>query len=469
MQPILGVNPNKNIEDEYIHNLQQQMHFMELEIKLLKDKVIEDDETSGIGSLFNDESYSVMRSDYLRRIEEIDKERIRISEEAFILEAQINILSGQNNKMEQIRDEDEKYRLDKISELEKRYRELYKQRKELEEQLKRLNRDLEKHKKDNYEYHIQLTNEAEDDAHCTYRHDRDMAQAEERFKQKEGELAQVNADLDAIQKQFEANPEYQANEDQIQQYLKDSQTMYVEMHLLKRQVEEMQQATELYKKIVDEEKQRKRKLIEKNKELKKETESKDQTERMRMQKLMNDTKDTDLREYMISSAKINESVSDLENNLENEKEKYDKLQDQKLVLDRLNNEMNQSLEKYKAYKGEQDAQLPGLKTDVKNLEAEVAGLEKQQLDGLVLNKEVEGKYRKLAWSNLALKAKLHFLLSKVDYSKNVKSLNLEDFRNLVQSNSNVNESIGNFVERLTATKNDVYKFEVEVEAKGGNI
>jgi chromosome segregation ATPase len=396
MQPVLGMNPNKNIEDEYIHNLQQQMHFMELEIKLLKDKVIEDDETSGIGSLFNDESYSQMRSDYLMRIEAIDKERIRISEEAFILEAQINILSEQNNKMEQIRDHDEKERLDKISELEKKYRELYKHRKELEEQLKRLNRELEKQRKDNYEYNIQLTNEQQDDEHCTYRHDRDMAQAEERFKQKEEELAKVNTDLDNIQKLFEANPEYQANEEQIQQYLRDSKAMFVEMHLLKRQVEEMTKATELYKKAVEDEKNKKRKLIEKNKKLKKETDSKDQTERMRMQKLMNDTKDPDLRELMISSAKISESVNDLEGNLEKEKLKYDKLQDQKLVLDRLNNDMNQSLEKHRAIKEAQDGELPGLKTNVKDLEDVVTDLEKQQATGLVLNKEVEGKYRKLA-------------------------------------------------------------------------
>ena len=70
---------------------------------------------------------------------------------------------------------------------------------------------------------------------------------------------------------------------------------------------------------------------------------------------------------------------------------------------------------------------------------------------------------------MALKAKLHFLLSKVDYSQNVKDLNLEDFRNLVNSNTHVNESIGTFVEKLTSTKDEIYKFENEVEAKGGTI
>jgi hypothetical protein len=54
----LGGNPNASIEDEYIGNLQQQVHFMELELKILKEKVVEDEKKSGIGSLFDDEKTS---------------------------------------------------------------------------------------------------------------------------------------------------------------------------------------------------------------------------------------------------------------------------------------------------------------------------------------------------------------------------------------------------------------------------
>lgn len=34
----MGLNPNLNIEDEYIENLLKQIHFMNMEIKLLKEK-----------------------------------------------------------------------------------------------------------------------------------------------------------------------------------------------------------------------------------------------------------------------------------------------------------------------------------------------------------------------------------------------------------------------------------------------
>ena len=34
------------------------MHFMDLELKILKEKVVEDEKNSGIGSLFNDDKNS---------------------------------------------------------------------------------------------------------------------------------------------------------------------------------------------------------------------------------------------------------------------------------------------------------------------------------------------------------------------------------------------------------------------------
>ena len=62
----LGSNPNQNIEDEYIGNLQQQVHFMELELKILKEKVVDDEKNSGIGSLFDDEKTSHQHIDLLK-------------------------------------------------------------------------------------------------------------------------------------------------------------------------------------------------------------------------------------------------------------------------------------------------------------------------------------------------------------------------------------------------------------------
>jgi len=42
----LGLNPNIKIEDEYIENLLKQIHFLNLEVKLVKEK---SEDNKGLG------------------------------------------------------------------------------------------------------------------------------------------------------------------------------------------------------------------------------------------------------------------------------------------------------------------------------------------------------------------------------------------------------------------------------------
>ena len=79
-QSSMGQNPNYNVEDEYIGNLQQQVHFMELELKILKEKVVEDGKKSGIGSLFDDEKTShqhiqLLKTKYMQMKKDFDKKQ----------------------------------------------------------------------------------------------------------------------------------------------------------------------------------------------------------------------------------------------------------------------------------------------------------------------------------------------------------------------------------------------------------
>ena len=48
----MGMNPNLNLEDEYIENLLKQIHFMNLEIKLIKEKQ-QNSDSNALWSLIN--------------------------------------------------------------------------------------------------------------------------------------------------------------------------------------------------------------------------------------------------------------------------------------------------------------------------------------------------------------------------------------------------------------------------------
>ena len=88
------------------------MHFMELELKILKEKVVEDEKKSGIGSLFDDEKssfqhisllkekYQKMRRDFDRKIEELNKLKLNAMGEQFVLDSQINVLLDHTTKFD---------------------------------------------------------------------------------------------------------------------------------------------------------------------------------------------------------------------------------------------------------------------------------------------------------------------------------------------------------------------------------
>ena len=120
-----------DVQDEYITNLQQQIHFMELELKILREKVSEDEKKSGIGSLYDDDKtshmhihllskkYAQMRREFDRLMQQLQKEELQVKGKEFVLAAQISIMKEQNQtlqlKQKEYKDQNDKqqYDLDK--------------------------------------------------------------------------------------------------------------------------------------------------------------------------------------------------------------------------------------------------------------------------------------------------------------------------------------------------------------------
>ena len=84
---------------------------MTLELKILKEKVIEDEEKSGIGSLYDDDKsshqhinqlktkYAKMRKDFDREMTELSKSDLKIKGQGFVLDSQIKIIKEQMQKL----------------------------------------------------------------------------------------------------------------------------------------------------------------------------------------------------------------------------------------------------------------------------------------------------------------------------------------------------------------------------------
>ena len=84
---------------------------MELELKILREKVTEDEKKSGIGSLYDDDKtshqhiqllktkYAQMRREFDRHMQELQKQALKVKGQEFVLAAQISIMKEQNTKL----------------------------------------------------------------------------------------------------------------------------------------------------------------------------------------------------------------------------------------------------------------------------------------------------------------------------------------------------------------------------------
>ena len=87
---------------------------MELELKILKEKVIEDEKKSGIGSLYDDDKtshqhiqllktkYAKMKRDFDRNNEILQKQNLNVIGDQFVLNSQIKIMKEQNSALQTV-------------------------------------------------------------------------------------------------------------------------------------------------------------------------------------------------------------------------------------------------------------------------------------------------------------------------------------------------------------------------------
>jgi len=71
----------------------------------------------------------------------------------------------------------------------------------------------------------------------------------------------------------------------------------------------------------------------------------------------------------------------------------------------------------------------------------------------------EEKNRKYAKANAALKAKLDFIETKYDYTSSAKNMSLEDFKDLMNSNANVNQTMDGFTQKLIGIQKEIQSME----------
>ena len=113
--------------------------------------------------------------------------------------------------------------------------------------------------------------------------------------------------------------------------------------------------------------------------------------------------------------------------------------------------MRLALEKYKITTekvADQKQMLDELKATIDTKQANVDDTLEKVKEERKINLEEEERNRKLQKANTALKAKLEFIETRYDYTSSAKNMSVQDFKELIESNLNVNGTLSGFTTDL---------------------
>ena len=178
---------------------------MELELKILKEKVIEDEKNSGIGSMFDDEKtshqhinllktkYMKMRRDYEKKMQELNKIKLDVISDQYILNSQIDIMTQHTAKLYDNKHEYELQIKKDLFETDRKGKETQKTKLSLEADLRQLESELKKEDDQNYENVMILEQGKVRDEYTTLRHERDIDLISKNYEEVKKELEDILA------------------------------------------------------------------------------------------------------------------------------------------------------------------------------------------------------------------------------------------------------------------------------------
>ena len=154
---------------------------------------------------------------------------------------------------------------------------------------------------------------------------------------------------------------------------------------------------------------------------------------------------------------IKATNEDIQNKLRAEKDNYDNLMREKMELEERLGRLKVILEIDTEAVKEQDELLAELKKQIEAEQAEVDALEEGVTEARKIKKQEEDRFRHVQQQYTALSAKNEFIEANYDYTTTPGELNLEIFKQIVQSNSEVNDTVEGFVTKVDGVKKEVTK------------
>ena len=467
----IGESPK--IENEFVENLKKQIYFMQMELKLMKEREREIAKSGGFTQLFNEDK------DPSIHIQQI---KVKYSKMRKKTEEQIRIL---NNKKRDIVAQNVSLKA-KLVNLQKFEKEIYNKLKQLDNNI---NNDLNKANNDysvkenirmnaeevngllktklnaeisnNEDLSLQIESGDKIGKMIQDDFDNDIKLVEDLTEIKGQELSDTREKIKILISKAESVPYYKEEQEK-------NKEMKIQIAKLKDKALKLNTEAEcaeiaynyIIKKKIDVVNDKK-KYIDLNVELKHEIDAKKTLNDARIQKKVREENSEEIQEITTKVNETNQKVLYLENKIQREIQKIHNITQEiikiNIQINHQKEEEDEIQKEIKKNKGELDELEKTYEISHKEKEDLKDKIDKEKNENISLKK----RNKLLQEENSAITSKYKFINKNYDFTSNLKKISMEDLKNLEQSNNLVNNIIDIFVEKVGTFKKNNQNFILE--------
>ena len=457
---------SSNIESDFISNLKKQIYFMEMELKLMKEREREINKSGGFTQLFNDDRdpsihIQQMKTKYANMRKKMEDQKLNLNDKKreivginVSLKAKLDTLQKLEldiyNKLKEL----ESNKTQQLNQDKLNYEEKDNEKINLEAENRLNNTKLKAEINNNEELDYKIKSDDEMSKMTQSDVDNNIKLVEDLVQIKGEELNQVHEKIKEITQKAESVPNYNEEKEKNDEFKKQIEELKDKALKLTTDAETAELANNYLIKKKNEVVEEAKKLRDLNIELRHEIDAKITLNDQRIQKKVREAKSEEIQDITNKLNETKKKVEDLEKKIEKEIEKKHNLTKEIIKLNiKLNHKKEEEsdlLKKKKKYKEE----LEEKKKIYENMDNESDEVKDKIGTAKTDNKLLRNRNKLLNEENDALNSRFNFITNNYDYTSNLKRISMEDLKRLEQSNTLVNNTIGNFVEKVGTFKNN---------------
>ena len=459
---------SSKIENDFIDNLKKQIYFMEMELKLMKEREREIAKSGGFTQLFNDDKDPSIHIQQLKV--KYANMRKKMEDEVLLLNDKKREITGLNVSLKA-----------KLNSIQKFEQEVYNKLKELEKEKKaELNeKNSAFYDKDNERTNLEADNRLNntklsqtlnENEELKYNietgekigkmtqddFDEKIKLIDELVEIKGKELNECREQIKTVTERAESVPNYKEEQENNEKFKKQIEELKENFLKLNTDAECAEMVNNYIIKKKNDVINERKKYIDLNIELKHEIEAKNTLNDNRIQKKVREANSEEIQEITNKLEETKQKVSDLENKIQKEIEKIHNFTKDIIKVNiqlKHRKEYEENLQKNITKEKEE---LEQAKKTYEVCDEESATLKDKIGKEKTDNELLKNRNKLLQEENAAITSKFDFITNNYDFTTNLKKISMEDLKNLAQSNTLVNTTIDNFVDKVgTFKKNNV--------------